>query len=154
MNLFFYFRVDFVVLVQIMIGLLQKKLNWICQRSPKCRCLVTVVVILQVHFGNTWQFEFGKITVSKHIKDYIRSLNRAVFFELKANFTIDEFKSILIEPYFVVEGIKARILFNNLKRIQEHSAIIIDEVRSASGYVTLEDLIEEMTGDIFDDMMK
>ena len=115
---------------------------------------MTVVVILQVHFGNTWQFEFGKITVSKHIKDYIRSLNRAVFFELKANFTIDEFKSILIEPYFVVEGIKARILFNNLKRIQEHSAIIIDEVRSASGYVTLEDLIEEMTGDIFDDMMK
>ena len=46
---------------------------------------------------------------------------------------------------------KARILFNNLKRIQEHSAIIIDEVGSVSGYVTLEDLIEEMTGDIFDE---
>ena len=74
-----------------------------------------------------------------------------LFFELKANFTIDEFKSILREPYFVVEGMKARTLFNNLKRIQEHSAIIIDEVGSVSGYVTLEDLIEEITGDIFDE---
>lgn len=74
-----------------------------------------------------------------------------LFFELKANFTIDEFKSILREPYFVVEGMKASTLFNDLKRIQEHSAIIIDEVGSVSGYVTLEDLIEEITGDIFDE---
>ena len=46
---------------------------------------------------------------------------------------------------------KTRILFNNLKRIQEHSVIIIDEAGSVSGYVTLEDLIEKITGDIFDE---
>ncbi len=74
-----------------------------------------------------------------------------LFFELKSNFTIEEFKSILRKPYFVVEGMKARTLFNNLKKMQEHSAIIIDEVGSVSGYVTLEDLIEEITGDIFDE---
>jgi len=43
-------------------------------------CSYTIVVILQVHFEKIWQFEFGKITVSKRIKDYIRSLKRAVFF--------------------------------------------------------------------------
>lgn len=74
-----------------------------------------------------------------------------LFFELKSNFTIEEFKSILRKPYFVVEGMKANTLFNNLKKMQEHSAVIIDEVGSVSGYVTLEDLIEEITGDIFDE---
>ena len=39
---------------------------------------------------------------------------------------------------------KAGVLFNNLKKAQEHSAVIIDEVGSVSGYVTLEDLIEEI----------
>ena len=39
-----------------------------------------IFVILQVHFGKILQFEFGKITVSKRIKDYIRSFERAVFF--------------------------------------------------------------------------
>ena len=38
------------------------------------------MVILQVHFEKIWQFEFGKITDSIRIKDYIRSLKRAVFF--------------------------------------------------------------------------
>ena len=74
-----------------------------------------------------------------------------LFFELKSNFTIDEFKSILREPYFAIESMKAGVLFNNLKKAQEHSAVIIDEVGSVSGYVTLEDLIEEITGDIFDE---
>lgn len=74
-----------------------------------------------------------------------------LFFELKSNFTNEEFKSVLRKPYFVVEGMKARTLFNNLKKMQEHSAVIIDEVGSVSGYVTLEDLIEEITGDIFDE---
>ena len=37
-------------------------------------------VIIQVHFEKIWQIEFGKITLSKRIKDYIRSFERAVFF--------------------------------------------------------------------------
>ena len=43
-------------------------------------CKITVFVIVQVHFEKILQFEFGKITVNKRIKDYIRSFERAVFF--------------------------------------------------------------------------
>ena len=87
-----------------------------------------------------------------HTDNIIGIINiKDLFFELKSNFTIEEFKSILRKPYFVVEGMKAHTLFNNLKKMQEHSAVIIDEVGSVSGYVTLEDLIEEITGDIFDE---
>ena len=38
------------------------------------------VIILQVHFGKIWQFEFGKIIDNIRIKEYKRSLKRAVFF--------------------------------------------------------------------------
>ena len=40
-------------------------------------------VILQVSFELLLQNRFGKITVSKRIKDYIRSFERAVFFVFK-----------------------------------------------------------------------
>ena len=43
-----------------------------------------IFVILQVHFGKIWQIEFGKIIVSKRIKDYMRLLKKAVFFYFKA----------------------------------------------------------------------
>ena len=46
-------------------------------------CEVIFVVILQVRFEKIWQIEFGKIKVSKRIKDYIRSLKRAVFFNIQ-----------------------------------------------------------------------
>ena len=42
--------------------------------------IIKQYVILQVHFGKILQFEFGKITVSKCIKDYISSFERVVFF--------------------------------------------------------------------------
>ena len=51
-----------------------------CKISSDSFCAATIFVILQVHFGKIWQFEFGKITVSKRIRDYIRSFERAVFF--------------------------------------------------------------------------
>ena len=51
-------------------------------------------VILQVHFEKIWQFEFGKITVRKRIKEYIRSLKRAVFFAFKQEIKQDLSKMI------------------------------------------------------------
>ena len=55
---------------------------------------VTTFVILQVHFGKILQFWFGKITINKRIKDYIRSLKRAVFFLLYKE--VKEIKVILL----------------------------------------------------------
>lgn len=74
-----------------------------------------------------------------------------IFFKLNDNFTIDEFKSILREPCFIVENINANVLFNKLNEKREHSAIVVDEYGSVSGYITMEDLIEEITGNIYDE---
>lgn len=74
-----------------------------------------------------------------------------LFFEAKVNFTIEDLRELLRKPYFVFESMKAGTLFNNLRKMHEHSAVVLDEDGSVSGFVTLEDLIEEITGDILDE---
>lgn len=59
--------------------------------------------------------------------------------------------SILRKPHFVSESMKADKLFKELQKNKEHSAIVIDETGSLAGYVTMEDLIEEIFGNIYDE---
>ena len=63
----------------------------------------------------------------------------------------EDIKSILRKPQFVTETMIADNLFKDLKKNKEHSALVIDESGSISGYVTLEDLIEEVMGNIYDE---
>lgn len=63
----------------------------------------------------------------------------------------EDIKSILRKPQYVTETMKADHLFKDLKKNKEHSALVIDESGSISGYVTLEDLIEEVMGNIYDE---
>lgn len=67
------------------------------------------------------------------------------------NITIEGLKSILRKPYFVTESMKADTLFKELQNNQEQSALVIDESGSLSGYIAMEDLIEEVMGNIYDE---
>jgi len=58
---------------------------------------------------------------------------------------------ILREPYFVPEGKKAYELLEELRRRKTHVAIVIDEYGGTAGLVTIEDLVEEIVGDIQDE---
>lgn len=55
------------------------------------------------------------------------------------------------EPYFVPASKRTDELFKELQQNRMHIAIIIDEYGGTSGIVTLEDLIEEIVGNIFDE---
>lgn len=60
--------------------------------------------------------------------------------------------SELMRPaYFVPEGMPLDDLFITMKRKGEPMAIVVDEYGGASGIVTLEDLLEEVVGDIQDE---
>lgn len=62
-----------------------------------------------------------------------------------------EIKSIMREAYFVPEGKPINELFKDLQKNKRQMAIVIDEYGGTAGLVTMEDLIEEIVGNIFDE---
>jgi CBS domain containing-hemolysin-like protein len=59
--------------------------------------------------------------------------------------------SISRKAYFIPETKSALFLLHELKEMKSHMAVVIDEYGGTSGLVTLEDLIEEIVGEIHDE---
>ena len=58
----------------------------------------------------------------------------------------------LIRPaQFVPESVRADVLFKEMQRSKNHMAIVVDEYGGTSGLVTMEDLLEEIVGNIYDE---
>ena len=79
-----------------------------------------------------------------YLKDlfYYSHVNDVDYFDLR---------SILRKPVYVYEHQKTSQLFSDLKTSSTTMAIVIDEYGVASGIITMEDLIEEIVGDIRDE---
>ncbi len=69
----------------------------------------------------------------------------------KHGFEKVDLKSLLRKPYFVPESKNIDDLFRELQQSKVHIAILIDEYGGFSGIVTIEDLIEEVMGNIDDE---
>ena len=69
----------------------------------------------------------------------------------KHGFENVDIRSILHKPYFVPETKNIDELFKELQQSKKHLAILIDEYGGFSGIVSIEDLIEEVMGDIEDE---
>ena len=67
------------------------------------------------------------------------------------NITTSDILSRLTKPYYIPETKNAHLLFHEFKNNKKHIAIVIDEYGGTSGLVTLEDLLEEIVGDILDE---
>lgn len=69
----------------------------------------------------------------------------------KVGFNNVDIKKILRPAYFIPERKNINDLFNELQSKRKHMAVLIDEYGGFSGIVTMEDLIEEIVGDIDDE---
>jgi putative hemolysin len=54
--------------------------------------------------------------------------------------------------YFVPETVRADVLFRNMKKSRNHFAVVLDEHGGMSGIITMYDLLEQLVGDLEDDM--
>ncbi|MEY3386563.1 MAG: hypothetical protein RIR53_1374 [Bacteroidota bacterium] len=60
-------------------------------------------------------------------------------------------QDILHAPYFVQEDVKLKRLLRDMQRDKVHMAVVLDEFGGTAGLLTLEDIIEELVGNIQDE---
>ena len=76
-----------------------------------------------------------------HVRDYLLNLQTKK----------KPFEKILTKPYFIPDSMRADDLFADMQNKNIHFAIAIDEFGGISGIITLEDLVEEIFGNIYDE---
>jgi gliding motility-associated protein GldE len=75
------------------------------------------------------------------VKDLLRHIDKKEF----------DWKTLIREPFFVPENKKLDNLLKDFQSMKSHLAIVVDEYGGTSGLVSLEDIIEEIVGDISDE---
>ncbi|MBR1584620.1 MAG: HlyC/CorC family transporter [Clostridia bacterium] len=60
-------------------------------------------------------------------------------------------RQLLRDAYFVPETVPTDVLLRNMQRAKTHMALVVDEYGGMSGVVTMEDLLEEIVGNIYDE---
>ncbi|MDN7025227.1 HlyC/CorC family transporter [Methanoculleus sp. FWC-SCC1] len=96
---------------------------------------------------------FSRIPVfHDHMDNVVGLLNVkdvfAAVFRQRSNVTI---KDLMYEPYFIPESKKIDELLKELQVKKMHMAVVLDEYGSFAGIVTVEDMLEELVGEIMDE---
>lgn len=76
-----------------------------------------------------------------HVKDLFQFIDQE-------NKTAFDLKELVHKPYFVLESIRVDVLFTDMKKNNVHIAIVLDEYGGTEGLITIEDVIEEIVGEI------
>jgi putative hemolysin len=97
--------------------------------------------------------EFSRYPVYKHNLDniagivYLKDIFKQMWGQ-QANFNLEK---LVRKPYFVPDTMKVNVLLKEMQKRRQHLAVVIDEYGTTIGIVTLEDLMEEVFGEIMDE---
>ncbi len=76
-----------------------------------------------------------------YVKDLLKNIHKKTF----------KIKNIMKEAYFVSQNKLINELFRELQKNKKQIAIIVDEYGGTAGLITMEDILEEIVGDIYDE---
>lgn len=82
-----------------------------------------------------------------HLKDACRMLEEGK----DGGRAIKNIRGLIREASFIPETRKINVLFRRMQSIKSHMVIVIDEYGQTSGLLTMEDILEEIVGNIFDE---
>ncbi len=95
---------------------------------------------------------YSRIPVFQDSIDHIQGIlfvkDLLPYIEEEKNF---DWKTLVREPFFIPENKKLDNLLKEFQTMKNHLAIVVDEYGGTSGIITLEDIIEEIVGDISDE---
>jgi putative hemolysin len=90
-----------------------------------------------------YEGDIDHIIGTLHVKDLLKYLDNP-----EETFSV---KALLRPPYFIPDSKKTSELFKEMQKQKNHLAVVLDEYGGTAGIVTIEDLIEEIVGNIFDE---
>jgi Mg2+/Co2+ transporter CorB len=93
-----------------------------------------------------WRDNPENIVGILHAKSILRTLRRQ-----ESAVTMEQIEAQMSEPWFVPDTTSLREQLNAFRERRSHFALVIDEYGTLQGLVTLEDIIEEIVGDIADE---
>lgn len=96
--------------------------------------------------------QFSRYPVfGKDLNDMRGILYAKDFLTLFAKTGTVDIRKIIKPPFFVPETMKISLLLREMQKKRVHMALVVDEYGAVSGLVTIEDLIEEIVGEIHDE---
>ncbi|MBU3915534.1 hemolysin family protein [bacterium] len=97
--------------------------------------------------------QFSRIPVYSDSIDNITGIInlKTVFTDLLAGHDTKKLIELAQKPLFVYETLSVTALLEKFKSEQNHMVIVVDEFGGMAGIVTLEDIIEELVGEIYDE---
>ena len=96
--------------------------------------------------------QFSRYPVfGKELNDIRGILYAKDFLNLLAKTGQVDIRKIIKPPFFIPETMKISLLLRDMQKKRSHMALVVDEYGGISGLVTIEDLLEEIVGEIRDE---
>ena len=87
----------------------------------------------------------------KDIDHIVGVIHQADFFEMYTSSPELSIREIMSEPIYITESRKISDVLRIMQRKKTHMAVIVDQYGGTEGICTLEDIIEELVGEIYDE---
>ncbi len=88
---------------------------------------------------------------NESIDNIVGILNTKDYFRLRDKSRENVLKKAVKPAYLVPETVRTDLLFRNMKKSRRHFAIVLDDHGGMSGIITMNDLLEQLVGDLEDD---